>query len=388
MIAVAAGGESSYGHTLALKSDGTVWAWGSNAIGQLGDGTTIDRPTPFQVPGLSGMIAVAAGASHSIALKNDGTVWRWGNAPWNGSQPTPQQVPGLSGVIAVAAGYYDDIALKNDGTVWRWNATGNYTPVQVSDTLLTINFTGNGIGSVSLSTGGSCSGNCTVMVPGNTTITLTPSAGTGSIISWSGCDSVVGNQCNVLMNTSKSITAQFNLQTFSVTPSAGPSGSINPNTPQGVIYKGTTTFTVTPNTGYATASVTGCGGTLLGNTYTTGPITGDCTVSATFAPSYIVTPSASADGIISPNTPQTVLTNGTTSFTVIPNTGYHIASVTGCGGTLSENTYTTGSITGDCTVSATFALGVQGPAFSIPAGIFLAAAGLGIILLRRKKVNV
>jgi len=175
-----------------------------------------------------------------------------------------------------------------------------------------------------------------------------------------------------------------------VTPSAGTNGSISPGTPQSVAYNGTASFTVTPNSGYTIASVTGCGGTLSGNTYTTGPITANCTVSATFASNYnIVTPSAGTNGSISPNTPQSVAYNRTTSFTVTPNSGYY-ASVTGCSGTLSGNTYTTGPITGDCTVSATFSSGssaTQGPAFSIPGGILLVVVGLGIILWRRRKEN-
>ena len=65
-------------HSLSLKSDGTVWAWGKNDYGQLGDGTTTQRSTPVQVSSLSGVIAVADGDYHSLAVKSDGTVWAWG----------------------------------------------------------------------------------------------------------------------------------------------------------------------------------------------------------------------------------------------------------------------------------------------------------------------
>jgi alpha-tubulin suppressor-like RCC1 family protein len=64
---------------MALKSDGTVWAWGNNESGRLGDGTTTQRITPVQVSGLTGVIAIVAGGTHSLALKGDGTVWAWGN---------------------------------------------------------------------------------------------------------------------------------------------------------------------------------------------------------------------------------------------------------------------------------------------------------------------
>jgi len=75
VAAVAAG----YHHSLAVGTDGTVWAWGFNHRGQLGDGTTTDRSSPVQVPGLTGIIAVSAGKSHSLALRGDGTVWAWGD---------------------------------------------------------------------------------------------------------------------------------------------------------------------------------------------------------------------------------------------------------------------------------------------------------------------
>ena len=74
VIAIAAG---EY-HSLALKSNGTVWAWGRNNYGQLGIGTISDKKTPAQVSGLGSVIAIAAGTFHSIAIKSDGTVWSWG----------------------------------------------------------------------------------------------------------------------------------------------------------------------------------------------------------------------------------------------------------------------------------------------------------------------
>ncbi|MGE5799889.1 MAG: hypothetical protein ACM337_06135 [Syntrophaceae bacterium] len=128
---------STYLHTLFQKSDGTVWAWGNNASGQLGDGTTIDRYSPVAVSGLTGVTAVAAGGAHSLALKNDGTVWAWGSNTsgqlgdgTTSDRLTPVQVGGLSGVTAIAAGYDFSMALKNDGTVWTW---GNGTSGQLGN---------------------------------------------------------------------------------------------------------------------------------------------------------------------------------------------------------------------------------------------------------------
>ncbi len=171
--------------------------------------------------------------------------------------------------------------------------------------------------------------------------------------------------------------------TYAVTPSAGAGGSISPGSTQTVNYNERTSFTLTPNTGYHIASVSGCGGLLSGQTYTTGQITGDCTVSASFAiNTFIVTPSSGSNGAISPNTAQTVNYGATMSFTITPNAGYAIASITGCGGTLSGNTYMTGPVTGNCTVLASFAA-VTPPAFSStsPAsGSFVNKAAAGYTL--------
>ncbi|WP_239384241.1 choice-of-anchor U domain-containing protein, partial [Delftia tsuruhatensis] len=152
------------------------------------------------------------------------------------------------------------------------------------------------------------------------------------------------------------VAASFAPIVHMVTPSAGPHGSIAPATAQPVNSGASTSFTVTPEAGYKIAGVTGCGGTLNGSTYTTGAIGGDCAVAASFAPIvHTVTPSAGPHGSISPATAQPVNSGASTSFTVTPEAGYKIAGVTGCGGTLSGSTYTTGAIGGDCAVAASFA---------------------------------
>ncbi len=137
-------------HTASLKNDGTVWTWGANGSGQLGDGTTTSHPTPVQVSEFSNVIAIAAGASHTAALKNDGTVWAWGANNFcqlgNGTtsnSSTPVKVSGLSDVTAIATGNSHTLALKSDGTVWAWGynnlgqlgngtTSNSSTPVQVS----------------------------------------------------------------------------------------------------------------------------------------------------------------------------------------------------------------------------------------------------------------
>jgi alpha-tubulin suppressor-like RCC1 family protein len=122
----------------AVQSDGTLLAWGINANGQLGDGSRTQRNVPVQISGLggsSGVIAVGAGDLHALAIKGDGTLYSWGNNSsgqlGNGTifaQVEPVQTFGLgsgSGVIAISARAQFTLALKSDGTVLAWGNNGN-----------------------------------------------------------------------------------------------------------------------------------------------------------------------------------------------------------------------------------------------------------------------
>jgi alpha-tubulin suppressor-like RCC1 family protein len=126
-----AGGEE---HSLALRSDGTVWAWGNDGWGQLGNGGYTRSLTPIQVSGLTKVMSIAAGDKHNLAVKSDGTVWAWGFNYYGqvrigpsgdrGNVLSPVQVTGLTGVVAVAAGGDTSFALKSDRTVWAWGYDG------------------------------------------------------------------------------------------------------------------------------------------------------------------------------------------------------------------------------------------------------------------------
>ncbi len=127
-VAVAAGGSQS----LALLGDGTVMAWGFNEHGQLGDGSTTSRDVPVPVSGLSEVKALATGGQHSLALLADGTVVAWGENTegqlGNGTtvaSDVPVPVSGLSEVVAVAAGQDYSLALLADGEVRSWGYNGN-----------------------------------------------------------------------------------------------------------------------------------------------------------------------------------------------------------------------------------------------------------------------
>ena len=151
---------AGWGHALALSSDGTVWAWGQNDYGQLGDGTLANQFTPAQVRGpggvgvLGNVVMVSGGDCHSAALLADGTAWTWGcnyhggtNPPPGGSdpvgqlgngedtyanQPFPVQVVGgeqggafLHSIRMLAARDYHDYALAEDGTLYSWGSNLN-----------------------------------------------------------------------------------------------------------------------------------------------------------------------------------------------------------------------------------------------------------------------
>jgi alpha-tubulin suppressor-like RCC1 family protein len=118
--------------SMALIADGTVRTWGSNGFGQLGIGAPIDvdpHPTPVQPTGLTGVVQIAAGRDTALALRGDGTVWAWGlnnnGQVGDGAalfQSTPRQVPGLAGVTKIAAGDDFGLALLADRTVRAWGA--------------------------------------------------------------------------------------------------------------------------------------------------------------------------------------------------------------------------------------------------------------------------
>lgn len=144
---------SYYTHNLAIRKDGTVWGWGANDCAETG--TELDQDpamgalihTPVRVPGLDDVVAVATGKSHSLALRSDGTVWAWGDnylsqlgshpkrltrdsaclgpgvVPFHsGHTSAPIKVPGLPRIVTIAAGSYFGAALDERGEVWIWGS--------------------------------------------------------------------------------------------------------------------------------------------------------------------------------------------------------------------------------------------------------------------------
>lgn len=112
-------------HAAALGTDGTLWTWGDNLFGQLGDGTLNSRTSP--APVLDQVTAVSAGVGATAALRSDGTLWTWGDNLFGqlgdgtlDSRPLPRQV--LDEIAAVSMGGYHAVALGTDGSLWTWGS--------------------------------------------------------------------------------------------------------------------------------------------------------------------------------------------------------------------------------------------------------------------------
>ncbi|ANS74175.1 hypothetical protein AWM70_05920 [Paenibacillus yonginensis] len=137
--------DSGVRSSIALKQDGTVWMWGGNMNGQLGIGSTAISSVPVQVPGLRSISAISGGIGyHSMALASDGTVWTWGENKYaqlgDGTRTnwtTPVQASNLEHITAIAGGGYHSLALDDNGNVWGWGDNSQGQLGQGNKTLTT-----------------------------------------------------------------------------------------------------------------------------------------------------------------------------------------------------------------------------------------------------------
>ena len=131
---------AGFQHIVALKSDGSLWAWGANRNGEAGQlNITNFHDTPTRIGTESNWIRIAASDSHNVALKQDGSLWAWG---WNAfgqlgdgttnSRYFPTRIGNDNDWRAIAAGGEGSFALKTNGTVWGWGARVDLVPRQIA----------------------------------------------------------------------------------------------------------------------------------------------------------------------------------------------------------------------------------------------------------------
>ena len=191
------------------------------------------------------------------------------------------------------------------------------------------------------------------------------------------------------VSANHTITAAFGINTYTFTPTAGVGGVITPDTPQTVNYGASQMFTITPNIGYHITDV-GVDGASIGvvSAYTFTNVTANHTITAAFANTYTLTPTAGASGVITPDTPQTVNYGASQMFTITPNTGYHITDVGVDGASIGVvSAYTFTNVTANHTITAAFAVNTpavytltvmlvgkgQGQVASLPPGLTCAS---------------
>jgi hypothetical protein len=200
----------------------------------LGDGTRTDKASPVLIDADTRWVSIAAADYHSAAVKSDGTLWTWG---WNGHGQlgdgttnydgitTPQKVVSDDTWIAVSTGEYHTVAMKSDGAVWAWGENGNgqlgdgtttdsYTPVQSQISLyysLTVLKTGAGAGAVTSDPVGiSCGDACSAPFPAGAAVTLTAVPDPYmTFTGWSGGGCSGTGACTVALNATKTVTATF-----------------------------------------------------------------------------------------------------------------------------------------------------------------------------------
>ena len=123
---ISGGGFDGISHSLAIKTDGTLWAWGFNIYGQLGDGSTVNKSSPIQIGNENTWQSISAGTLSSVAIKTNQTLWGWGDNVSN----VPVQIGVDSDWQIISSGSNNNFAIKANGTLWTWSAVSPF-PIQI-----------------------------------------------------------------------------------------------------------------------------------------------------------------------------------------------------------------------------------------------------------------
>lgn len=288
-------------------------------------------------------------AVSTAVVAGDGSVDPQALTVAHGNSGLLTVTPALGYVIDTVAGDSCEVAAGENG----------YTVGPVtSDCLVEASFTLQQFTVTASATGdGTVSPTVSTVDYGNSAVlTVTPSANQ-QVASATGCDgSLEGTTYTtgpVMADCAVSVV--FEPVTYVVTTLAD-HGTFTPSNPD-VAHGDTQMFTVSPDEGYELVSIAGCGGTQEGNGFTTGPVTAACEVTATFAiKTYTITATVNGgNGAIDPGLLENVEHGATETFSITPDSGYQVDTISGCGGSLEGNTYTTGVITADCAIEVSFA---------------------------------
>lgn len=385
-------------NVLALKEDGTLWAWGDNLEGNLGDGTYGNhRNSPIQVKILNNPIAkdndwgaISIGRRNSLALKKDGSLWSWGyNAEGqvgNGTTGSGITSPVQIGIDAdwaeiQAANTNTSMALKNDGTLWTWGTfTGDGTsntvlsPKRITDPMIVINATTSDVNGVITP-----SGLVTVKNNESNTFKVTPNFQNGYAISAVKLNNVPisadpgtfnatdGSASYTLadIKSDSSITASFifNPQNLSITKTGTGTGTVTASAAgtaslacgsvcEKIYVLGTiVTLSAIPD---ASSVFTGWSGVCSGTGTCTVTMNNDIAVTASFAKIYTITISQPTNGTITCTPASPVISGTNAACSIIPNSGYIVNNVTVDGGSIGPvTTVPFNNISANHTISAT-----------------------------------
>ncbi|MGV1099632.1 RCC1 domain-containing protein [Thiovibrio sp. JS02] len=386
-------------HSMAVQTGGTLWAWGDNTHGQLGVGNALTATAPVQIGADNGWLSLAAGTAHSLALQADGTLWAWGDNAYgqlgienSAMATTPAKVTGLqigSLTITATSGPKGTISPQGNmaveygsGQTFTITPHPDYLVAEVlvdgesmgavtshtfndvhTDHTITASFSPDGyVIMATTSNGGGISPSEDVVVRegGSQTFTITPAPGyvisrvlvdgrnLGAITNYTFTDVVYGH----------SIKAYFQVISHEITATSGANGSITPAGAVSVAQGATQTFTITPAAGYTVEALL-VDDVPVGavRSYTFSDVGAPHTISASFAanPGYAVSATAGAGGAISPAGTTMAMGGTDLTYSIVPDTGYKLASLTVDGQPqVLWNSYTFHDISGNHTINATF----------------------------------